>query len=400
MKAGEKPGTSPVLGHLDHRIISTIREPLLVLDGALRVISANASFYRTFKVLATETEGRLIYELGNYQWNIPQLRELLTSVLSTDQAFQDFEVEHDFPEIGRRTMLLNARHLSQGKDEPNNLILLAIEDVTERKRAEQLLQESENRFRALVKASSGAVYRMNPGWSEMLYLQGREFIPDTESPSQTWLEKYIPPDNQPYVLAAINEAIRTKSTFELEYAVLRADGSLGWTHSRAVPILDTNRDIIEWFGAASDITARKQAEEASQEQEAKFRAAIETSGDGFCVSDMAGRFLEFNDAYVNLLGYSREELLKMSVPDIEAQFRGPEIGAIIKRIKSEGHTSFETKFRTKDGRVWPAEVNVSYWPIADGRMFVFLRDITERKKAEENLQKAHDELEQRVAQRT
>ena len=92
---------------------------------------ANDSFYRTFKVLPPETEGRLIFEIGNRQWDIPRLRQLLENVLLTDQHFQDFEVEQDFPEIGRRTMLLNARRLTRGKGN-HDLILLAIEDVTER----------------------------------------------------------------------------------------------------------------------------------------------------------------------------------------------------------------------------------------------------------------------------
>lgn len=143
---------------------------------------------------------------------------------------------------------------------------------------------------------------------------------------------------------------------------------------------------------ASDITERKRAEEALREREAKYRAAIETAGDGFCISDMAGRFLEFNDAYVNLTGYSREELLNMSVPDIEAQQTAAEIAATLEKARCEGHAIFETKHRSKDGRVWPAELNLSYWPIAGGRMFVFLRDITERKGAEEALRESEEKL--------
>ena len=127
-----------------------------------------------------------------------------------------------------------------------------------------------------------------------------------------------------------------------------------------------------------------------REREAKYRAAIETSGDGFCISDMAGRFLEFNDAYVSLTGYSREELLNMSIPDIEAQQTAAEIAATLEKAICEGHAIFETKHRSKDGRVWPAEVNLSYWPIAGGRMFVFLRDITERKRAEEVLRESEE----------
>jgi light-regulated signal transduction histidine kinase (bacteriophytochrome) len=134
-KAGSKPGKSQALDELDHYIIATVREPLIVLDGDLRVISVNNSFYRTFKVLPPETEGRLIFEVGNRQWDIPRLRILLENILPTNQHFEDFEVEHDFPEIGRRTMLLNARLLKRG-GEAEDLILLAIEDVTERKRQE------------------------------------------------------------------------------------------------------------------------------------------------------------------------------------------------------------------------------------------------------------------------
>ena len=134
-KAGPKPGKPQALDELDHHIIATVREPLIVLDGDLRVISVNDSFYRTFKVLPPETEGRLIFEVGNRQWDIPRLRILLENILPTNQHFEDFEVEHDFPEIGRRTMLLNARLLKRG-GEAKDLILLAIEDVTERKRQE------------------------------------------------------------------------------------------------------------------------------------------------------------------------------------------------------------------------------------------------------------------------
>jgi two-component system CheB/CheR fusion protein len=113
-------------------IVNTVREPLVVLTPDLRVRSASGSFYRAFQVAREETEGRLIYELGNRQWDIPQLRRLLDEVLPTDRQFEDFEVEHEFQTIGRRTMLLNARRVEEAQ-----LILLAIEDTTERKRGER-----------------------------------------------------------------------------------------------------------------------------------------------------------------------------------------------------------------------------------------------------------------------
>jgi two-component system CheB/CheR fusion protein len=110
-------------------IIQTLREPMLVLDGELRVRTANESFYRAFRVAPDPTIGQRIYELGNGQWNIPRLRSLLEEVLPNAQHFEDFAVEHEFPEIGKRRMLLNARSLLTGDGTPK-MILLAIEDVT------------------------------------------------------------------------------------------------------------------------------------------------------------------------------------------------------------------------------------------------------------------------------
>jgi two-component system CheB/CheR fusion protein len=113
-------------------IVATVREPLVILDADLRVISANRAFYQTFQVTPEESERQLLYELGNRQWDIPRLRELLEEILPQNTTFEDFEVEHDFPTIGKRSMLLNARRLYREANKVE-MILLAIEDVTERK---------------------------------------------------------------------------------------------------------------------------------------------------------------------------------------------------------------------------------------------------------------------------
>jgi PAS domain S-box-containing protein len=112
-------------------IVNTVREPLIVLDGALKVVSANRSFYQNFRVMPEDTVGHQIYELGNRQWDIPKLRELLETILPHKQILEGFEVEHDFPDIGKRKMLLNARCIA-GKTGGTQLLLLAIEDVTKR----------------------------------------------------------------------------------------------------------------------------------------------------------------------------------------------------------------------------------------------------------------------------
>src|SRR4028118_119803 len=118
-------------------IVDTVREPLLMLDTTLCVNSANRAFYQTFQVSSEETENHLIYELGNGQWDIPALRTLLEDIIPQSSAFNDYELEHDFPSIGRRVMLLNARQLKAGID--TEFLVLAVEDVTERRSAEKLL---------------------------------------------------------------------------------------------------------------------------------------------------------------------------------------------------------------------------------------------------------------------
>ena len=130
-------------------IVETVREPLVVLDADLRVVSANRPFHQTFQVTPAETKGQLLYDLGNRQWNIPRLRELLERILPENTFFDDYEVEHDFPSIGRRVILLNARRMYREANE-TQLVLLAIEDITERVQAEGELRRHRDHLEELV----------------------------------------------------------------------------------------------------------------------------------------------------------------------------------------------------------------------------------------------------------
>ena len=140
-------------------IVDTVREPLLILDGTLRVRSANRAFYQTFHVSPGETEGRLIYELGNGQWDIPDLRTLLEDIVPKSSVFEDFELEHTFPVIGRRVMLLNARKLQAGHH--GELLVLAMEDVTERRRVEEEVAKAKEAAEAANRAKSAFLANMS-----------------------------------------------------------------------------------------------------------------------------------------------------------------------------------------------------------------------------------------------
>jgi len=122
---------------LAHAIVDTVREPLVVLDDQLRVVAASRSFYLTFKVNRDETQGKLLFELGNGAWDIPKLRLLLGNIIPERGEMEDYEVDHDFPDIGCRTMLLNARKVFYEVGSHANIILLGIEDVTGKRALER-----------------------------------------------------------------------------------------------------------------------------------------------------------------------------------------------------------------------------------------------------------------------
>ena len=152
--------------------------------------------------------------------------------------------------------------------------------AVERARIEQELRESEERLDAFVTTTSEVIYRMSPDWSELYYLDGQEFIVDAEEPRETWLTEYIPADEQERVMDAIDEAIETKSTFELEHQIVQTDGSRGWVHSRAVPMLDDDGEITEWFGTATDITERKEAEQELRDTRELLEIALDVEDMG------------------------------------------------------------------------------------------------------------------------
>ena len=188
---------------------------------------------------------------------------------------------------------------------------VAVIDATARRRSEAALRANEARFRAYVTAGADAIYRMSPDWSAMEELVGRNFLADTPEVSRAWLEIYIHRDDQPRVLAAIGEAIRARGVFALEHRVRRADGTIGWSASRAVPVLDEAGEITEWLGVASDVTQRKLAEEALSASNERLRVLFNSIDKGFCIAevifDAEGRacdhlILEVNPAFEKLTG--------------------------------------------------------------------------------------------------
>ncbi|MGF1924644.1 MAG: PAS domain-containing sensor histidine kinase [Bacteroidia bacterium] len=182
------------------------------------------------------------------------------------------------------------------------------------------LSASEERFRALVTATSDVVYRMSPDWEVMYELDGRGFLSSTDKPTRDWKHRNVHPGDMLIVNNAIKQAIATKSIFELEHRVVREDGSTGWTMSKAIPILDQDGEIIEWFGAASDISFRKEAEISLREakdladsQKHIYETITSNTPDLIYVFGLDYRFTYANKALLEMWGKDWDEAVGRSL---------------------------------------------------------------------------------------
>lgn len=232
---------------------------IVLFCGPQFVALYNDAYAPTIGLKHPRALGRPAREHWTELWS--DLEPLLKDVMETGKTFsakdRPFYIERSgFGETVYFDVSYSAVRRPDGSVEA---VLCLVTETTERVRAVRALQESEARFRALVNASSDVVYRMSADWIEMRRLDGRGFLSDTTNPIVKWLDEYVLPADQPEIRKAIDTAVRTRGTFELEHRVRRADGTEGWTFSRAVPIIDADDNIVEWFGMASDVTARVMA---------------------------------------------------------------------------------------------------------------------------------------------
>jgi PAS domain S-box-containing protein len=248
-------------------IVDTVREPLLVLNADLRVRRANRSFYRTFKVAPEDTEGRLVYELGNRQWDIPALRRLLEDVLPQNTAFDDFEVAHDFESIGRKVMLLNARRVYRHGNHTES-ILLAIEDITEQRRLEDERRELETRFTSLVKnIRDHSIFTLDPQGRITSWNREAQRIlgyAEAEALGQHFSMIFTPEDREAGVPAQELTTATSEGRAEDERWHLRKNGERFWALGIVTPTTDASGAHTGYSKILRDMTDRKRAEEGLQ----------------------------------------------------------------------------------------------------------------------------------------
>lgn len=395
-------------------IVDTVREPLLILDATLRVRSANRAFYQTFQVTSEETENRLIYELGNGQWDIPALRTLLEDVVPKSSVFNDFELEHTFPVIGRRVMLLNARKLEAGHH--GELLVLAMEDVTARKRAEEALLEAgalqsaifnSANFSSIATDEKGVIQIFNVGAERMLGYTGPEVMnkitpADISDPQEVIarakaLSAELGTTITPGFEALVFKAARgIEDIYELTY--IRKDGSRFPAVVSVTALRNDQGGIIGYLLIGTDNTARKQVEaermlldQRVRDQQFYTRSLIESNIDALIATDPRGIITDVNKQMEALTGCTRDELIGAPFKDY---FTNPERAeAGIKLVLGEGKvTDYELTARARDGKETVVSYNATTFHDRDRKLqgvFAAARDVTERKRYEQSLQQAN-----------
>ncbi|MGH9628742.1 MAG: chemotaxis protein CheB, partial [Bryobacteraceae bacterium] len=376
-------------------IVDTVREPLLVLDGDQRVKAASKSFYETFRVSAEETLKKRIYALGDGQWSIPELQQLLVEVLPANKAVEDFRVRHAFPGIGDRTMLLNGRRIEQ-QDGKEPLILLAIEDITERTR----LEESQGQLSAIVESSDdaiissdvdGIIRSWNRGAERLLGYQAEEVIGKPVS-----------------TLAAIEHADEIADMLQRLFRGERIEHyetTRRTKDGRSIPvsifvsaIKDSSGAVIGASKIIHDITEQTLAEAALQHSEERYRTLFESIDEGFCIIEMIFdehekpvdyRFLQVNPSFERQTGLKNAQgkTMRELVPQHEEHWF-----ETYGRIALTGEPARFENSATQLRR-WFDVYAFRFGEPENRQVAMLFKDISERKRTQDKLQSLNLDLQ-------
>ena len=262
----------------------------------------------------------------------------------------------------------------------DEMVMMGIfRDITERKEAADALRKSEDRFRRLAENAPDLIYRY-----DLAPVRGFSYV----SPAATAVTGYTPeehyadpdlgwklvhPDDRHLLEEASKDRSPGSKTIELRWQ--KKDGSIIWTEQRNLPIFDDAGNLIALEGMARDITERKRNED-------EYHTIIQASIDGFWITDFFGTILDVNDSVCRTLGYTRTELLGMTIRDIDADESSTEIAARTREMIQTGHARFQARHRRKDGGIIDVEVSVMHVAALGERLFAFIRNVTERKRAE------------------
>lgn len=298
-----------------HAIIMTIREPLLVLDEHLKVITANKAFYETFKVKEEETEGELLYNLGNKQWNTPQLSHLLESILPEAKIMTNYEVVHTFENIGKRSMLLNAREIHQNVQN-KKMILLAIEDISEKKQVQEKNKENLHRYHEMIYSSPSLI----------AILEGENFILSIANDAVLKkLDKGKDIIGKPYF--EIVPELKEQGFEKIARNVYRT-GKAYYGHETPITLIKNGKHELSYYnfvyqpqkdiqgeitGVAlmvTEVTVEAELHKEIKEREERYKQIANLMPAKITSTNAEGEVFYFNQSWLDFTGLTLEELQK------------------------------------------------------------------------------------------
>jgi signal transduction histidine kinase/CheY-like chemotaxis protein len=394
----QKPFVEDIETYAQH-IVDTVREPLLMLDTTLRVRSANRAFYQTFQVSAEETENRLIYELGNGQWDIPALRTLLEDIIPTSSVFNDFELEHTFPIIGRRVMLLNGRKLRPGSH--TELLVLAMEDVTERRRSEADLKVIETYAQNIVDTVRepllilDTTLRVRSG-NRAFYQTFQVSLEETENRLIYELGngQWDIPD-----LRTLLEDIVPKSSVFNDFQLEHDFPAIG----RRVMLLNARKLQAGHHGellvlAMEDVTERRRSEADLKAIETYAQNIVDTVREPLLILDTTLRVRSGNRAFYQTFQVSLEETENRLIYELgNGQWDIPDLRTLLEDIvpKSSVFNDFQLEhdFPAIGRRVMLLNARKLQAGHHGELLVLAMEDVTERRRAEEEVAKAKETAE-------
>lgn len=390
-----------------------LKKAVLTAPIGICILSAPALVAELVNDKFLEVAGRPCEAIsGKFYWDaFPEARAFyenaLAGVVDGGEAYYADEAELMLIRHGQREMIFVTFVYASVKDENGDVVKVAVwvlentKQVSERR----AITASEERLHALVTATSDVIYSLSADWEIMSELDGRGFLKSTQEAITGWRQQNVHPEDMEMVNAAINEAISEKKIFQLEHKVIRADGSAGWTFSRAVPILNQQGNIVEWFGTASDITENKRIENAlreAREQADRQKRVYETITSGtpdlMYVFDTGYHFTYANNALLSMWGKTWEDaigkgLRENGYEEWHAQMHEREIDQVIATKESvRGEAAFP--HATLGKRIYDYILIPVLNELGDVEAVAgTTRDITERKIWEEDMAQASEELQ-------
>jgi diguanylate cyclase (GGDEF)-like protein/PAS domain S-box-containing protein len=382
-------------------IVETVREPLVVLNSEMKILTANHSFYETFRVTPEATIGNFIYDLGNRQWDIPKLRVLVEKILPQDTVINGYEVEHDFPGIGRKIILLNARQISREKI-GSHIILLAMEDITERKQLETEIQDAREYAENIVETVSEPLVVMNADLT--ILTANHSFYNTFKVTAAETIGKFIYDLGNrqwdiPKLRVLFEDILPLETVFngyEVEHEFLMIGRKIFRLNAREITRKDIGSRVI--LLAMEDITGRKLAEERIGEVIRQQQAILDNIPNAAWLKDRNGRYVAVNEPFGKAFGVAPKDLIGKNDYDIYPRERAEKYEMESREAMSSG-TRFcsEESCLTQEGNTQHLEKTET--PIFNDAGVVIgiigiAHDITSRKEMEITLRhdSTHDVL--------